>query len=385
MNLRGEVLRSDIKRFYLSAAIFPVALLALAACGTEDADQRGSHNGDAVNLTAQTGTQTLGEISFSVHRAGTGRSVLRAKARAGRVVELTGGPQFSVTPIRLDEDVRGVQFFVAGTREGEGGSRHVGWVITLDRGGWETLSLPFESDAPIRAPVDVNDDGRREFVVPDPALALVRLDNHTIGGPERYYIVKDGQIIDQSGHEQYDARRRQQLALAKEACEALATMDACTVYGAWAARAQRLDEAWPLIRQLAEDPSVRFCRTKDGARECEPESPDGLDLSVPEAIQYRLATAGYIQPVFLNFPGRTDTSFGCARAATIAERTICGDETLKALERRETAASFRAQALSADRQAVFDDRMAFLAQRNRTIGTAALTELYRQRLEQLES
>ena len=374
---------SDINRFGLAGAIAALAVATLLACNPEPRSSSHSQLGEALNLTAQTGAQALAGATFSVHRISGNRAQLRLKTPRGQVLELEGGPQFSVVQTVLDDSVRGEQFFVASTIQDGHQLRHIGWVVLGDRSDWQLLPLPFHSVQPIRPPVDINEDGRREFVLADTGFGSLQVADQRLGGPERYFIVKDGEVIDHSAHEQYDARRHQKQTLARQACQTFRTLEACSLYAAWSAHAHNLDKDWSVILGLADMPRVSVCRHENRIDVCEPQAPNSLSLTVPEAIQIRLAEAGYTQPVYLNFPDDTDTSFGCDQANTIAERTICGDEALMALERREAAASFRSLALSEDRASVFDSRMSFLAQRNRTIGSVALTELYNQRLSRL--
>lgn len=374
---------SDINRFGLTGAIAALAVATLLACNPEPRPSTHSQLGEALNLTAQTGPQTLSGATFTVHRISGNRAVLRLKTARGPVLELEGGPQFSVVQTVLDDSVRGEQFFVASAIQEGGRVRHTGWVVMRERGDWRMLPLPFHSPQPIRPPVDVNADGRPEFVLADTGFGSLQVEDRRLGGPERYFIVKDGEVIDHTAHEQYAARRGEKRNLALQACQTSRTLEACSLYAAWSAHARDLDEDWSVIRGLVDMPEVSVCRHDGRIDICAPQTPNSLSVTVPEAIQVRLGEAGYTQPVYLNFPDDTDTSFGCDQANTIAERTICGDEALRALERREAAASFRSLALSEDRVSVFENRMSFLAQRNRTIGSAALTELYNQRLSRL--
>lgn len=384
----GDGLTSKIRRFGWTGSAVVLAAATLLACNAIKPVEPSAHPDEPINLTAQTGTQTAGGVRFTVHRLAQGQGVLRLDGRQARVLELKGGSQFSVVPVQLEPDVRQPQFFIA-TAVQSNPTRpdavHVGWVVTLENDRWQAVQLPFTSTQPIRPPVDVNKDGRREFVLADAEFSPVAVGDQTVGGPERYFIVKDGRVIEQTGHPDYNPRWRGKYAAAKTACETQKTYRACSAYAAWAAQAGGLDRVWPTVLEMIDTTPVSYCRTGEIIVPCATGQAGGIALAPPEAIQFRLGQAGYIPAVFLHFAGMTDTSFGCKQAATIAERTICADADLSELERRVAAAFGKAMALSADRQSVAEAHMRFLAQRDRTIGAVALTQLYQQRLEALES
>lgn len=351
----------------------------LSACGASNDAGTHTQSGEALNLTAQTGAQRIADASFSVVALKDGSGVLTLKGRRNLSLDLKGGGQFSVMPVQVDPAVDEVQYFIATSILVDRQTRHIGWVASVDKDGWKALKLPFVSAQPIRPPVDINGDGRREFVVADSRFSTVIMDQKTVGGPETYYIIKDGKVFDQTAHAQYSERRATKRALARAACLDQQTTEACSVFAAWSAQARKLDDAWPLVLQLADQGERQMCLMDQSLVPCAA-GQTGIALTPPEVIQFQLAKGGYIAPVFLNLPGEDDTSFGCSHARTMAERTICADPDLRMLERREAADASRKLALAEDRSSVFDDRMSFIARRDRTMGVLALTDLYRERL-----
>lgn len=359
-----------------------VAVAGLWACEPSPSSVTSAQSGEALNVTAQTGAQKIAGTTASVTSLKDGNGTLLLQTPHSDGLKLDGGGQFSIMPIALDSSVKGDQFFVASTVLSAGTSQHVGWVVTKDKRGLSAVKLPFTSGQPIRPPVDINGDGRREFVVMDSGYRSVTVGTKTISGPETYYIVKDGEVFDQTHHAQYADHREMRQALAQTACSLQQTVEACGIYAAWSAQSNTLNDAWPLVLQMADAPVTKLCKSGSAVSICVGDKHDGVVLTAPELIQFKLAQGGYIQPVFLDFPGEDDASFGCRNARTIAERTVCTHPELRALERREAAEGTRNLALAKDRSEAFDERMSFIARRDRTMGALALTELYQRRLEQ---
>lgn len=375
--VRGDYLRMSIKRFGVVGAL---SLLGASLSSCADRPQEASIPSDEpINLTAQTGTYQFANASFAVQSRKDGSGVLIIKGKDKQVLELNGASQFSVMPVALEESGAHRHYFIATSSVVDNRTRHIGWVVRSANSGWIAYKLPFASEHPIRPPVDVNGDGRREFVLVDTSFPAVAFGGETLGGPESYFIVKDEGILEQTAHSQYALHRNQKRELARTACEDLQTIEACGIYAAWSAQVGKLEEAWSLVLQLADQKPIQVCRI-DGAIQPCATGAGGVDLTAPELIQFKLAQSGYIPPAWLNLPGEDDTSFGCAHASTVAERTICSEPSLRALERREAAEASRRLAYAHDRSEVFDERMSYIARRDRTMGVLALTELYQERL-----
>ena len=260
-----------------------------------------------------------------------------------------------------------------------------GTLVEHTPSGWRKVSLGAWDGDRLSLPVDVDGDGKKEFVLADESFLYSFASYAASAAPPAIFVIEQGQLKDVSDQPRYRSIFQEDLNSARDACREYGN-GSCAAYAAIAARLGQLDAAWPIVLAGATDTEwdpPAPCRDR-------PNEVCSDDKAVPfdtygESLQWFLGIRGYTPPVFTLLTRPDGPGFDCRQARTAPERMICNDNALKRMDARVSDAFTRALANRPDRAAVRVEQAAFLRERNRITDGKLMLIAYERRLRELQS